>query len=295
MDNCTYSIIIPHKNSPELLGRCIDSIPESTDIQIIVVDDDSDEHIVDFSNYPGRNRSNVEIYLTKEARGAGYARNVGMRHAKGKWLLFADADDFYLGEFANLLERYRNVDDIDVVYFNCSGGDSPVNRCKVYNEMMADYAMGNRDAVKRIKFNWWVPWNKMFSARLVHEHNLQFEEVLSGNDAKFCLLASFYASNIDIDTTEYYVSTVQPQSITTRKKTFDETLSMLSVMMRIWNFLLLVDAPFPIYKSNIIGFKKIKWIVSQYGILQAFEYVCRYCSEKRKRTLFPELMNDRCV
>ena len=44
-----YSFIIPHKNCPELLWRCIQSIPERADVQIIVVDDNSDPEIVDFT------------------------------------------------------------------------------------------------------------------------------------------------------------------------------------------------------------------------------------------------------
>ena len=43
-----YSIIIPHKNIPNLLQRCLDSIPNREDVQIIVVDDNSDPNIVDF-------------------------------------------------------------------------------------------------------------------------------------------------------------------------------------------------------------------------------------------------------
>ena len=37
-----YSFIIPHKNCPDLLQRCVDSIPERDDVQVIVVDDNSD-------------------------------------------------------------------------------------------------------------------------------------------------------------------------------------------------------------------------------------------------------------
>lgn len=36
-----YSIIIPHHNVPTLLERCVNSIPQRDDIQIIVVDDNS--------------------------------------------------------------------------------------------------------------------------------------------------------------------------------------------------------------------------------------------------------------
>ena len=66
-----YSIIIPHKNIPNLLQRCLDSIPNREDVQIIVVDDNSDPNIVDFDKFPGLNRCNVEVIFTKEGKGAG--------------------------------------------------------------------------------------------------------------------------------------------------------------------------------------------------------------------------------
>jgi glycosyltransferase involved in cell wall biosynthesis len=60
-----YSVIIPHKNIPKLLQRCLDSIPQREDIQIIIIDDNSDPGIVDFEHFPGLNRSNVEVPLYK--------------------------------------------------------------------------------------------------------------------------------------------------------------------------------------------------------------------------------------
>ena len=68
-----YSIIIPHKDIPCLLQRCLDSIPPRDDVQIIVADDDSSPDIVEFAHFPGRDRTDVEILFTKEGRGAGYA------------------------------------------------------------------------------------------------------------------------------------------------------------------------------------------------------------------------------
>ena len=43
-----FSFIIPHKNTPDLLQKCLDSIPRRDDVQIIVVDDNSDADKVDF-------------------------------------------------------------------------------------------------------------------------------------------------------------------------------------------------------------------------------------------------------
>ena len=116
----TYTIIIPHKNAPLLLQRCLDSIPFRDDIQIIVVDDDSSSDVVDFMDFPGSSREDVEIIFTKEGKGAGYARNCGLLHARGKWLLFADADDFYKESLLLSLDPYIDAT-FDIVYF---GADS---------------------------------------------------------------------------------------------------------------------------------------------------------------------------
>lgn len=89
-----YSIIIPHHNIPDLLGRCLRSIPEREDVQVIVVDDNSPGNENYLRDIPELSRKNVEFYITKDGLGAGHARNVGLSHAIGKWLVFSDSDDF---------------------------------------------------------------------------------------------------------------------------------------------------------------------------------------------------------
>ena len=61
-----YSIIIPHKNTPRLLERCLYSIPTWDEIQIIIIDDNSNSESVDFSHFPGNGRKNTEVLFTKE-------------------------------------------------------------------------------------------------------------------------------------------------------------------------------------------------------------------------------------
>ena len=62
MTSFRYSIIIPHKNIPELLIRCLNSIPDREDIQIIVIDDNSTDADIYSVMYPELNRSDIEIY-----------------------------------------------------------------------------------------------------------------------------------------------------------------------------------------------------------------------------------------
>ena len=286
--NYIYSIIIPHKNSPELLSRCLDSIPNRDDLQVVIVDDNSDENIVDFSNFPGISRKNTTVIFNKESRGAGYARNLGLSKSNSKWFLFADADDYYIN-LNDLLDKYANVDDIDIVYYNCKGETPDTNRCKAYNAIIDRYLSGDPSVEKQIRFSMWAPWNKLISRRLVETHNLQFEEVMSGNDAKFCLLASYFAKNIDILSNYYYISTIQKSSITLRKKTIEERLDALTRMIRIWKFTKAVGAPIKTYKNNIISKSIIIDLVRQYGLREAFVYVLRYIKDSLTIGIYKEL------
>ena len=52
------------------MQRCLASIPQRDDIQVIIVDDNSNEGVVDLNHFAGYSRKNTEIYLTKEGKGA---------------------------------------------------------------------------------------------------------------------------------------------------------------------------------------------------------------------------------
>lgn len=75
MNQIKYSIIIPHKDIVQLLVRCLKSIPDTEDFQVIVVDDNSKNVNQIISAINGLKRNNIELYLTKEGKGAGFARN----------------------------------------------------------------------------------------------------------------------------------------------------------------------------------------------------------------------------
>ena len=183
-----YSVIIPHKNIPQLLRRCLDSIPKRNDVQIIVVDDNSDSSEVDFSNFPGVGEFNTEVYFTKEGKGAGYARNLGLEKAKGKWLVFADADDFFNESFEELMDKYKGSD-ADLILFQSNSVDSdslePVkSRGKIYNEWYID-SINKGNIPDKIRYRIHPPWSKFFSKALIDQYKIRFDEVFTANDAMF--------------------------------------------------------------------------------------------------------------
>lgn len=182
-----FSIIIPHKNTPDLLQRCLDSIPRRNDVQIIVVDDNSDADKVDFEHFPGICDEWVEVYFTKEGKGAGYARNVGMSHAKGEWLIFADADDyFYTDNFSRLMD-VDIPDEYDVVVWK----SKYVYLDGTYYVMGEDasdkenWAIIRCNTTDKLYLNYVTPWAKMVRRKFIYDNAISFEEVLYSNDDMF--------------------------------------------------------------------------------------------------------------
>ncbi len=92
----TFSIIIPHHDSARLLSKLLRSIPWPLAPEVIVVDDASCEE--ERREVKRLQSEYAFIYNEIERHTAGAARNVGLQLAHGEWLLFADADDYFLPE-----------------------------------------------------------------------------------------------------------------------------------------------------------------------------------------------------
>ena len=246
-----YSIIIPHKNIPTLLQRCLNSIPERRDVQIIIVDDNSDPEKVDFKQFPGLDRNNVEVYFTKEGRGAGYARNVGLMKATGKWILFADADDFYINGFLNVLDSYVNAD-IEILFFSVKSvfSDSlePASRSI---ELQKRIGSNSNEDIDYIKYVYRAPWFKMFSHSFIKKYNLEFEEVLVGNDVMFSLISSFLCHKEEFITNALYVVTYRKDSITYKSMSISEYITKYNNILKKNQFYSYIGRPE--FKTKIVS------------------------------------------
>lgn len=216
----TYSIVIPHKNTPELLQRLLDSIPQRKDLEIIIVDDNSDPQIVNFEQFPGCTRDDVRLVFTKNGKGAGYARNVGMKHAHGKWLIFADADDFFSEKFSSVLNKAIDYTE-DIVFFKHKSVLSddiskPVSRCDEMNSFVDSYLnnKNNYTAEMQLRCLWCIPVTKLIRKELVDRHHIQFSEVRYANDIFFSIQTGIQATSIRAIADEAYIITARDKSLT---------------------------------------------------------------------------------
>lgn len=216
-----YSIIIPHKDITDLLQRCLNSIPEREDVQIIIVDDNSNTEIVDFSLFPGLKRKNVEIIFSKEEGNAGYARNLGLGIAKGKWILFLDADDIFNDCLNNILDEYIN-DPADIIYFKNNSihkaSNKKLNRGKWLNEFVDIYFDNPKKGEKLLRYLFVVPWGKLIKKNLIDTFLIKFDETKINNDITFSYLTGFHAACVKADLRELYCWIYRENSLSEQKK-----------------------------------------------------------------------------
>ena len=89
------AIITTHNRLP-LLKRAIDSVIDQTysNIELIVVSDNSTDGTVEYCN--GRNDFQFIGIPASESKGGNYARNLGIKAARGEYVAFLDDDDYWL-------------------------------------------------------------------------------------------------------------------------------------------------------------------------------------------------------
>ena len=226
-----YTFIIPHKNCPILLQRCLDSIPVRDDIQVIVVDDNSD-----MDKKPRITRENVEVFLLDEeqSKGAGRARNIGLEHARGKWLLFADADDYYSSYLPVLLDKYADDDSTDIVYLNaCKFDENGIVKPHKTEKLIKDFLNCKKGSEMRLRYDLWTPWSRMVKRHMVVSNQIKFDELPATNDKMFCLKCSFCSKIINTETTVVY-NYYRPHthSITDKQRNYKMLDGLLDVRRR---------------------------------------------------------------
>jgi len=101
------SVIVPVYNASALVGRCLDSVfgqEGSCSIEVILVDDGSTDNSVEIINArPEQDR----IRLFRQANsGPSAARNRGIAEARGRYIAFIDADDYWLPGFLNVTTHF---------------------------------------------------------------------------------------------------------------------------------------------------------------------------------------------
>lgn len=255
------SIIIPVYNSETTLRCCLESVINQSisDWELILVDDGSNDKSGEICDEYAEKNQRIKVFHKKNG-GVSSARNIGLDNAKGKWIVFIDADDFVKESYlANLLEHSQKQVDLVISYAEIHNGDD-INK-ESYPPKLIDDTNFESMFIEN-DMNWHTsPWSKLYKRSIIEEHRLRFCEGMHiGEDAVFLYSYMLCSNRIYISNdTDYCYFAYNEGSLTKRVNSLDsETLA--------YNQILAIVESMIAKKSikNFIALKNLNWLIASY-------------------------------
>lgn len=199
------SVILPVYNVEKYLHQCLDSIQQQTltDIEIICVDDGSTDGSPAILDEYAQQDARF-IILHQENKGAGAARNSGLEVARGEYLLFLDADDFFEHKMLELSYKKACQLNADIVIFKADRylqtEDKFVDISSINYKLLPQCDCFAATDVEKNIFRSVVgwTWDKLFRHNFVKRFNIRFQEIRIHNDLLFTYAALISAERITL-------------------------------------------------------------------------------------------------
>lgn len=184
------SFILPIYNVEKYLSECIESLLVQTykDFEILLVDDGSPDNCPKLCDEWAKKDARIKA-LHKPNGGLSDARNYGLEHAQGDYVIFVDSDDFWVGE--DSLEKLMKIvaahSECDFISFNCSYYYQDTNTYKkwvTYDNSLA-VPIDKDTAMRSLVASGTLPMSaclKVISRKSLSDMNLKFVKGIIAED-----------------------------------------------------------------------------------------------------------------
>ena len=185
MDKYEYkvTVIIPVYNSEQYLRECIDSLLGQTidfeQIQVILIDDGSTDNSLNICNEYTYLNNNIKVY-SQQNSGPSVARNLGIKNATGKYIMYLDSDDTLDKNTIKLVSDFfdKHYDEIDMVtyydqYYKNGKKLQPHQRYK-YLKKTGIYDLKNNINIMQVRLN--IAVKNLFEKNLLFDENMDYQE-----------------------------------------------------------------------------------------------------------------------
>ena len=199
------SVVMPVYNACGYLRPAIESVMAQTlkDIEIICVDDGSTDTSLDMIKIFQQSDDRIRI-ITETNAGPGLARNNGLKRARGEYVAFLDADDFYDPDMLEVMYNTAKEKDLDVVIakYDIFENKKGKFRENVENEYSKIYDGGvvtskNEHPDHILESTSGSAWNKLFKRSFIVEKGITFlPEIMMFEDVYFTVSALAFAERV---------------------------------------------------------------------------------------------------
>ena len=179
------SVIIPVYNTEQYLSSCLKSILSQTfyNFEVLLINDGSTDHSGVLCDEFVKQDSRVRVFH-QENTGVSAARNVGLKHANGKWITFVDSDDELMPDALESMigmvhDSLENVDLVLAGYdtINISNGLT-----KSTSSLPFELRQVNRDNAIELMYrsNFYLCFicSKLYKTSVIRQNKLLFDETI---------------------------------------------------------------------------------------------------------------------
>ena len=200
-----FSIIIPVYNAEKYLNQCLlSAINQSlTELEIICVDDGSEDSsskiIKEFSLSDSR-----VLLIYQNHSGPGNARNNALSKARGKYIVFLDADDWLEQSLCQEAYRIMEGTGADIWTYSMYLEGFPAEY-HIHTELIKPTRYETLDERLFLwKYYWPTVWNKIYRRAFIMNNTLFFMEDILFEDAPYSLKSFLLTNHIVASTNSYY-------------------------------------------------------------------------------------------
>lgn len=256
-----FSIIVPVYNVEKYIEKCLKSIYNQSfsDYEVIIVNDGTKDKSRDLIMERCLYDERFRLY-DKENGGLSSARNEGMKHANGEYVIFIDSDDWieidYLCSIKNVIKKSADVlickyqlDDTIIgaryIPYESEHINKNYSGIEKEKEIVERHLIAYPRSGYEIKDTIMPVWKNVYKRDFIKRHNLLFESErkVMAEDYVFNTLAYYYASNIQVIDISGYVHVIVPGTLSRsyRENAVEMTICKHEMVMNFINCMEFAD------------------------------------------------------
>lgn len=221
------SIIVPMYNVSQYLEKCIKNIQiDNIEYEILMIDDGSPDNSISIANDLARINKRIKVFSQKN-KGLGGARNLGIKNATGKYILFLDADDILIKQDFQFLDEEVS----EIIEFSSKNITSDNN---IISEFNAENVTNPLDGISyyNIYPSMFSVCNKLYSKTFLSQYNLLFKEQIYIEDFEFNTRTFFFCKRIKSfnESIQYFV---QVENSITRNSNKERKVKLVNDMIKV--------------------------------------------------------------
>lgn len=189
-----FSIIVPVYNVEDYLDECVNSVVSQSydNWELILVDDGSPDNCPQMCEEWANKDSRIKA-VHKSNGGLSSARNAGIKHCTGDYILFLDSDDFYNDKKALETLASNLKDNEDVLVFGCTDFNMNTGKTIISRTGYDLQLIAEKDKIKSLHYllsKKMIPGGACIfctKSSLIRKYNICFKEGIQDEDYDFVL------------------------------------------------------------------------------------------------------------